>query len=280
MDRVLRPAQPLAIAKMLAQIFAGVLALTSVLVLHARLAVFDLLLLAAGGVVLIGLAVLDSERDRIGLGPLREQSFWSNAGMWTAMLVFAGGPPIFTVLFINRFWATSALVIFAIAGLLVGWGITATARLKADPVWLPRPREEELEAGLALGALLLAVTLSIAWFLVRVDASFGHGPLPTSLAPVGGVVLTYVAAMVAGLGSLIALSVGRLTGDHTELVTKVALGVLLVPVGLLLLFPLYRFGAPDSSLIPIYASAMPGKVFLSAVMAIGLFEVVRHRVFR
>ncbi len=280
MDSVLRPAQRLAIAIMLAQIFAGVLALTSVLLLRDRLAIFDLALLAASGAVLIGLAILDSERDRLGLGPMREQSLMSNAMMWGAMIIFAGGPPISAALLINRFWATAALVTFAITGLLIGWGITATARLRTDAVWLPRPKEEELEAGLALGALLLAVTLSIGWFLVRIDAAFGHGPLPASLAPLGGVILTYIAAIVAGLGSLIALSVGRLAAGHTPLVTKVALSVLLVPIGLLLLFPLYRFGAPEPAFVPVYASAMPGKVFLSAVLAVGLFEVARRRVFR
>ena len=78
LDSVLRPAQRLAIAIMLAQIFAGVLALTSVLLLRDRLAIFDLALLAASGAVLIGLAILDSERDRLGLGPMREQSLMSN----------------------------------------------------------------------------------------------------------------------------------------------------------------------------------------------------------
>ena len=277
LDRVLRPAQPLAIAIMLAQVFAGVLALTSAVLLRGRLSAFDLALLGASGVGLVVLAILDSERDRLGLGPLRDQSLKSNAMMWGAMLMFAGGPPISAALLIDRFWATAALVTFAITGSLIGWGITAMSRLRVDPVWLPRPREEEIEGGLALGALLLAATLSIGWLLVRADATFGHGPLPASLAPITGVILTYVAAMAAGFGSLIALSVGRITVGHTPLVRKVALTVLLAPVGLLILLPLYRFGSAESAFIPVYAAAMPGKVFLSAVLAVGLFEVARHR---
>jgi hypothetical protein len=39
-------------------------------------------------------------------------------------------------------------------------------------------------------------------------------------------------------------------------------------------------GAPDSALIPIYASARPGKVFLPAFIAIGLFEIAWQRVIR
>jgi hypothetical protein len=229
------------------------------------------------GMGLITIGVRDAERDRTLLPRDAWPSFRSRAIVWLSVILFTSSPLVFIALLIDRFAGGAFVTGAAVAASCAGWGVTSYRKLRFDQVWLPRPADEEVEAGLAAGALLLSSVLLAAWMLVRTDVAFGYGPLPARISAAGGVALSLLATIVAAGTCLVPLLAWRAAKGRSTITLHTALGVLYVPICLLLLLPMARWGHPAPSIVPVYTAEMAGRVLLAAVLAFGVVEYLRKR---
>lgn len=275
--RTLRPATPLAAAVMLTQVCTGTLVVAMAVLLVPRLVAFELVLLFASGLTLAAIAVRDAERDRSILPRERWPSWRARAMVWLSVVIFVSGPLVLTALAVERF-APQPIAIAVVVGVsTLGWALTAYKKLHVDALWLPRPRDEEAEAGLSIGALVLTATLVVGWMLIRIEATFDGGPLPSSLSAGMGFLLSVASTLIVGLGLLLPMAMKWTLRGSTPIATHWALAALLLPVAVLVLLPMHRWGQPLPEFIPAYTSAMAGRVFLSAVLAFSIVEFVRSR---
>ena len=275
--RLLRPAQPLAVVVLLAQICTGTLVVTLTVLASTHLAAFDLSLVVASGTALLAIAVLDAERDRTILPRESWPTLRSRAFVWGAVVLFASGPLVFVALIVDRFAPPSVVLVGALALSTTGWGLAAYTKLRVHPFWLPRPRDEEAELGTAIGALFLTAIIVAAWVLTLIDQAFGNGPSPSSLTQGGSFLLSMLASLVAASIVLVPLMFKRALRQSSSTATQVAFGVVAVPLALLVLLPMARWGHAMPAFVPAYTAESAGRVFLAAVLALTVVEFFRQR---
>ena len=277
LHQTLRPTQPIAVGFMLGQICTGTLAIAFAALVTSYIDGFTLALLIVSGMGLITIGVRDAERDRTLLPRDAWPSFKSRAIVWLSVILFTASPLVFIALLVDRFAGGTFVTGAAVTVSCAGWGVTSYRKLRFDQLWLPRPADEEVEAGLAVGALLLSAVLVSGWLLVRTDLAFGYGPLPSGVGAAGGVALSLLATIVAAGACLVPLLVWQVAKSRSTLTLHVALGVLYVPICLLLLLPMARWGHPTPWIVPVYTAEMAGRVLLAAVLAFGVVEYLRKR---
>ena len=131
-----------------------------------------------------------------------------------------------------------------------------------------------------VSALVWGLALAAAWFADRTGSSLGHGPLPSGLAAGDAYLSTLISVVLGGLAGGFMLLGVRQGKYFTQRFAWVLYLLVALPMALLVLTPMQRFGDEPFLGLPDFLMGAPGRMVLAvAVGALVIGAIDLRRLF-